>query len=443
MRGYGAAATVGPDGPLVFVGGYGESNVLLAPGADGAVVDVTPTVLADAQAHALGVVAADVDADGREEVYVHNTDAYGGIASETDRLFDFHADGSWTDLFARTVNADRENVRAGRSVAAIDRLGTGRYGVLLACYGAPMRFYELGDDGEVTDLAEAVGVDFLTGGRTLLPGPIVSDRTDVFVGNERGPNYLLRNESGHFEDVAPQMGVAAPEEDARGAALVDPDGDGSFDIAVATWEGPNRVYERRGDQFVDVAPPRWREPTRPRTVLAADFDNDGRPELFMNGMGTPNRLLGYRDGSWQSLELGAATEEHGFGTGATVCDIDGDGTLELLVVHGEVESQPLTMYGAPNDNDWLRILPLTEYGAPARNATVRLETDRGSQVRLVDGGSGYLCQTEPVAHFGLGGADAPAATPRRVVVEWPCGREVSIEDPRPCAVHEVLHPATR
>ncbi|MDS0298683.1 CRTAC1 family protein [Halogeometricum sp. S1BR25-6] len=453
LKGYGAAVTTGPGGPRLFIGGYGTDNRVLAAGDDG-LADVTPDPLRDPHGHAFGVVAADVDADGDEEVYVHNSDAYGGISTEQDRLFDRTAVG-WRDLFGLPVNAGRENVRAGRSVAAVDRLGTGRYGLLLACYGAPMRFYELGDDGEVTDMAEDVGVDFLTGGRSLVAGPIVTDRTDVFVGNERGPNYLLRNDGGRFTDVADELALDAPAEHARGVALVDPDGDGAFDLVVGNWEGPNRLFERRtggegngsdGDPtFVDVAPAEWAEPTRTRTVLAADFDNDGAPEVFVNAMGAPNRLLRYRDGAWVASDPGAASEPRGLGTGATVCDVDGDGTLELLVVHGEIGPQPLSLYAAPNDNGWLRVRPLTEHGAPARNAVVTLRTDRGTQTRLVDGGSGYLCQTEPVAHFGLGGDTAAAAVPEAVRVRWPGGRERGVDVGEGDAETElaVEHPANR
>jgi hypothetical protein len=95
------------------------------------------------------------------------------------------------------------------------------------------------------------------------------------------------------------------------------------------------------------------------------------------------------------------------------------------------------VYRAPNDGDWLRVRPLTTTGAPARGAHVRLETDAGRQVRIVDGGSGYLCQSEPVAHFGLGDA-----TPRRVTIRWPDGRERIVDDPEPNATLDCAHPGT-
>ena len=67
----------------------------------------------------------------------------------------------------------------------------------------------------------------------------------------------------------------------------------------------------------------------------------------------------------------------------------------------------LTVYSAKKDktrnNNCIRVQALTRYGAPARGALVTLTTNTGiSLTQVIDGGSGYLCQMEPVAHFGLG-----------------------------------------
>lgn len=435
FRGYGAAVTAGEDGPRVFVAGFGNANRVLR-WRDGAVVDAACGILADDGRHAIGVAAADLDADGREEVYVHNVAAFGGTSAEADLLLDPAGDGTWRDLFTDPVNRGRENYHVGRSVAAVDRLGTGRYGMFVTGYGAPARFYEVGDDGGITDLADAVGLDVVAGGRSVAAGPILSDRTDVFLGAERGPNLLLRNVDGTFVDVAREYGVADPEENARGTALVVPGESSTPAIVCGNWNGANRLFARDGpeDAFADAAPSALARPARVRTVVVADFDNDGRQELFVNCLGAPNRLLAY-DGGWTQTEIGDALEPEGMGTGAAVADLDGDGTLELLVVHGEAESQPLSLFSAPNDGDWLRIRPLTSAGAPARGARVDLTTDEGRRTRLIDAGSGYLCQMEPVAHFGLG-----SARPREVTVRWPDGRERTLSDPDPRTTVTVSHP---
>lgn len=56
-----------------------------------------------------------------------------------------------------------------------------------------------------------------------------------------------------------------------------------------------------------------------------------------------------------------------------------------------------------SSNNWLRVVPRTRFGAFARGAKVTAFTGRsGAMTRIIDGGSGYLCEMEPVAHFGLG-----------------------------------------
>ena len=61
------------------------------------------------------------------------------------------------------------------------------------------------------------------------------------------------------------------------------------------------------------------------------------------------------------------------------------------------------MYKAKVDkgSKYLRIKPLNKYGAPARGATVTLITNQRKHSKTIDAGSGYLCQMEPVAHYGI------------------------------------------
>ncbi|WP_418279847.1 CRTAC1 family protein [Halorubrum sp. DTA98] len=449
VRGYGVAVTPGRDGPLVFVAGYGEPNRLYTR-TDGRFSDTACGIVADGDRHGMGVCAADVDADGCEEVYVHNCASYAGLTADSDLLLDrLESDRyRWTDTFALAVNADRLNFRAGRSVAALDRLGTGRYGVAIASYGAPIAFYELGDDGEASDMAPDVGLDVEGGCRSLLPGPIVSEEIDLLVGIEGGPNRLFRNEGGRYVPVEIDPSLADPEGDARGVALVD-EGD-SFAVVLGNWEGESRLCSRNAaGTFVDVAPDALSTAGSVRSVVAADFDNDGREELFCNQFGEPNRLLERVDpaaedsdggSEWTAAAIGDAAEPEGFGTGAIAADLDDDGVLELLVVHGEVAAQPISVYAVPDaaENGWLRVRPTTEHGAPARGAVVRLETTSGVHRRVIDSGAGYLCQTEPVAHFGLG-----EATPTRVTVRWPDGRERTVETRSADTEIGISHPAAK
>ncbi|KAK2098764.1 hypothetical protein P7K49_024215 [Saguinus oedipus] len=120
----------------------------------------------------------------------------------------------------------------------------------------------------------------------------------------------------------------------------------------------------------------------------------------------------------EELNPGDALEPEGRGTGGVVTDFDGDGMLDLILSHGESMAQPLSVFrgnqvrsdlrshrSQPSgfNNNWLRVVPRTRFGAFARGAKVVLYTKKsGAHLRIIDGGSGYLCEMEPVAHFGLG-----------------------------------------
>jgi len=179
------------------------------------------------------------------------------------------------------------------------------------------------------------------------------------------------------------------------------------------------------------------EPSRIRTVITADFDNDGFVEIFFNNIGEPNRLFRRTEQGWQPAPIGDALEPTGLGTGAAVADLDGDGRLELLIAHGESGAQPVTLFKtAANDNHWLRVLPRTRFGAPARGALVTLTAGERTQRRVIDSGSGYLCQMEPVAHFGLGELSEVS----EVTVTWPDGATTTVTPDKVDATLTVEYP---
>jgi hypothetical protein len=425
---YGAAVTdIDGDGAFeVFVAGFGFPNLILKWTGAG-FENIADDTLADAARQAIGVAAGDINSDGREELYILNSDTFAGAKRFGDRLF-LNRGLKWVDLFGIEDNAAALNMTAGRSVVALDRDGDGVYGFFVANYGGPMRLYELSTSGLIEDVARQAGLNLAAGGRGLLALPLVTPYMDVFAGNEQGPNFLFVSSGmGTFKEAAEPYGLSDPAQHVRGVAALDADGDGRFDLVYGNWEGPHRLFLRRGDTFVDKTPPEMAAPSRVRTVIAADFDNDGVEEIFFNNIGQPNRLFARRGDRWVPVDMGDALEESGLGTGAVVGDFDGDGRLELLITHGESGLQPLTYYHAPeNDHHWLRVLPLTRHGAPARGAVVRIKHyDGREQIRAIDAGSGYLCQMEPVAHFGLGATESVA----RVEIRWLDGTEITFNRP--------------
>ena len=162
----------------------------------------------------------------------------------------------------------------------------------------------------------------------------------LFAGNENGPNFFFTGGSAQYQEVAAIRGIDDRFETVRGVAVLDADEDGQFDLVYGNWNGPHRLFLNRGDRFENIAPSSMETPSRIRTVIAADFDNDGYEELFWNNIGEPNRLFKMLDGTWTEIDIGAALEPEGLGTGAAVVDIDGDGRLELFVAHGESGARP-------------------------------------------------------------------------------------------------------
>ena len=125
------------------------------------------------------------------------------------------------------------------------------------------------------------------------------------------------------------------------------------------------------------------------------------------------------------METGDAAEADFWTSGIVVGDFNRDGRLELMLTSGDSEDAKIRYLelNKPGSHHWLRVLPLSRSGAPARGADVTItqgtaEEGEHIQRRIIDGGSGYGAQQEPVAHFGLGDDDR---SPVVVTVRWADG----------------------
>jgi hypothetical protein len=401
---YGVSVTdMNQDGKYEFlVTGFGYANLALSYDNGKLINIANKNVFSDEFRKTIGVAACDVDRDGYEEIYFLNTDTYSGTKKYSDRLIDLE-ENKFLDMFEIEKNKEDLNLTAGRSVACVDREGNGKYGLYVSNYGGPTRFYEI-EDGKIKDKAESLNLDNVTGGRAVVSGHVLTDKSDIFASNERGANYLLKNNDGVFEDVAFDFRVDDVTQNGRGTALSDILYRGRLDIISGNWQGYHRAYVLENNQFKDIGNSKFDKPSRIRTIISADFDNDGYDEVFMNNIAEPNKLFRIKEnGIFEEIKFEVALEPDGYGTGAAVADIDNDGILELIVSRGESKEQPLTLYKAKVDKQskYLRIKPINLFGAPARGATVTLLTNQRKHSKTIDAGSGYLCQMEPVAHYGI------------------------------------------
>ena len=377
---------------------------------------INNSIFSDQKRSTIGVASCDIDQDGIEETYFLNTDTYSGEKKYSDRLLNFNKE--ITDLFELPKNQKNLNLTAGRSVVCVDRKGDGKYGFYVANYGGPTRFYELNND-LIRDIAPDLKIDKITGGRAVVAGHILGNKMDIFAANERGPNFLYFNDKDQFYNVSTEYNTDDVLQNGRGTTLSDFLYRGSLDIINGNWEGFHRIFVNNETTFNDMASKEFRIPSRIRTIISADFDNDGYDEIFMNNIGEPNKLFKIlENGKISQIKISNALEKNGLGTGAAVADIDNDGILELLISHGESGPQPLSLFKSNIKNKkFLRIAPKTTYGAPARGATVILVTNKRKHAKTIDAGSGYLCQMEPVAHYGFRKNEII----KNVIIKWTDG----------------------
>ncbi|HKB07468.1 MAG TPA: FG-GAP-like repeat-containing protein [Candidatus Polarisedimenticolia bacterium] len=232
-----------------------------------------------------------------------------------------------------------------------------------------------------------------------------SDRDiDAVVSSAGGADLLLDNRRDEgFAVLGREAGLAAAGS-GRGIAAGDVDGDGLPDLVFAAGPGaPLRLYlngPRRTFRSQDVPKPRGASMFG---VLLFDADNDGDLDLFAAG----STLLFYlNDGRGRFAEAsagaGLAQIPVKDGRGAAAADLDGDGDLDLVVTQNGGPPILLRNEGG-HRNRWLEVRP-RGLNSNREGIGTRIEALAGPtwQRREVQAGGGYLSQSPPIAHFGLG-----------------------------------------
>jgi len=216
----------------------------------------------------------------------------------------------------------------------------------------PLRVF-LGDGrGSFDEVTKKAGLDGITGGLNLVHADYDNDG-DVDILVLRGawlgrhgafPNSLLRNRGdATFVDVTEAAGLLSFRP-TQTAAWVDYDGDGDLDLFVGNESSPGmaapcELFSNNGDgTFTEVASDVGLDLVGfVKAVSWGDYDNDGRPDLFLSRLGQPNLLfknLGPSNGGWRFVDVTttAGVDEPEFSFPAWFWDYDNDGWLDLLVL---------------------------------------------------------------------------------------------------------------
>jgi len=188
-----------------------------------------------------------------------------------------------------------------------------------------MHFFHNNGDGTFNDRTREAGLIGLIGGLNMITGDYNNDGfVDVFVlrgawMREEGkfPNSLLKNNGdGTFEDVTEAAGVLSFHP-TQTAVWFDFNGDGWLDLFIGneSTQGsrnhPCELYRNnRNGTFTEIAQASGvSSRAYVKGVGAGDFNNDGRPDLYLSTKGRANLLFRNdgpgTNGGWRFTEMAA------------------------------------------------------------------------------------------------------------------------------------------
>ena len=249
-----AVGDVNNDGlpDLYFTANRGPNRLYLNKG-NYRFEDVTERAgVADAEGWKTGVTMADVNGDGRVDIYVSGVDYLGMHGHNV--LYINNGDGTFTDR-------------------------TQQYGLDFDGYSTQALFFDYDGDGDL---------DMYLLNHSTFTERAISASTSRTVRNQRAGDRLYRNDGGHFTDVSERAHIYGGVEGfGLGVVASDLNGDGCPDLYVANdfQENDFLYYNNCDGTFTEsIATATGHTSRFSMGVDAADFNNDGRPDLAVLDM---------------------------------------------------------------------------------------------------------------------------------------------------------------
>jgi len=437
--------------------GEREGNRLYRNEGEGTFVDVSAGSGADDRGYGIGVATGDYDSDGDVDLYVTNLGENALLRNEGDGHFvdvtaeagageelwstsaaflDYDRDG---DLDLWIVNYIFWSVESERTCYAQPH-GETYCGPLAYETPAPDTLLRNDGDGTFTNVSLESGVRGALGNGL---GIGVSDFDgdgwlDVFVANDGTKDHLWINQEGQgFAEKSVAFGCAADQDGkikaGMGVGVIDFDDDADEDLLVVNLNTEyDSFFVNQGTFFVDrTASVGLTTTSQAYTRFGVgffDFDQDGYADLYQaNGRVSHGpeyegddpfaevNLLYRREenGRFRPVEPRGGTRTPLIATsrGAAFGDVDGDGSVDVLVVNRDGPAH-LLLNRAERGN-WIRFRVLTGE-REALGATVSVATGDRTITRRVRSATSYCAANDPRVHLGLGDAEGVTG----VTVRW-------------------------
>lgn len=242
--------------------------------------DVAPEAGLDTFTMAGGVIVDDFQNNGRLDIVKSSFDTCAPL-----KYFRNNGDGTFIEQAAKMGLADQ---LGGLNIVQTDYNNDGCLDILVMRGGwesAQHRSLLRNNcNGTFTDVTKSSGLNVPTSSQAAVWVDINNDGLlDLFVGNENRPAQLFLNLGhGRFKDISHSAGVDRVSF-AKGVAAADYDNDGYPDLFVSNLTGPNFLYHNNhNNTFTEVAEAAGvAGPTRGFPTWFFDYDNDGWPDLFV------------------------------------------------------------------------------------------------------------------------------------------------------------------
>ena len=411
--------------------------------------DVTVAAgLADTSYH-LGVCVGDYNNDGYPDIYLNN---FG-----PNILYRNNGDGTFTDVTKEAGVAVGNHVGAGACFLDFD--GDGYLDLFVAnyvdftfknhqishmngfpAYVGPLHFpatanvlFRNNRDGTFTDVSVASGIASLKGsGMGVICADFDNDGdTDIIVGNDLRPNFVLRNEgAGKFQEIGAPLGLAYDSsgnvQGSMGVECADWNNDGWLDFYITPYQRQlcSLYQSRNGAYFDDVARQTGAATgTYPQVKWGTgivDLDNDGHRDIFIacghliDNVEQFDKTTSYSARNIVLRNTGQGkfvnvSDQCGDGLlpklssrGAAFDDLDNDGDLDVVILNSRREPTILRN-DSSRTNHWIQIqLQGAKSNRGGIGARVSVAAGDLTQIDEVHSGRSYQSDFGKRLQFGLG-----------------------------------------